>query len=427
MSRVALVLRRYRVHLAVVGGNVAFAAIFIAVALSGFHQPRPHGVPVGIVASAPVARTVQRELGDHIRGGFDLTSLASERQARLAIERRTVDGALTVSPRGATLLTAQAGGTAPTQAITKAFTAVAAKTGRPLSTIDVVPPLPGDSQALSSFFVILCVLFPSVATGLATGHALRRASPGSRIGVLLSVAAVAGLAAAGIADGISGLGHYWSIAGIVALFSLAISAPTAAVGQIKPHLAALCVLAFLIVGIPVSGGPPDLAAFGPSLLRSLHSGLPLGVAADTVRNTVYFNASDTAGHVWVLAAYAVGGLVAFGLLIAITRRRASNGYETNPARGGVQSAASPPPLARPSRSRARARVRLFMLRHYGFRLTAHRAKAPIPRHHDVVLAAHRRFPTRVAARSHQPPADADSVSCRADPYAGELDWRALPH
>ncbi len=341
MNQSAPVLRRYRVHLAVVAGNVAFAAIFLAVALSGFHQPRPHGVPVGIVAPAPVARTVQRELDQHIRGGFDLTSLASERRARLAVEHRTVDGALIVSPRSVTLLTAEAGGIAPAQAITQAFTAVAAKTGRPLSTIDVVPPLRGDSQALSSFFLIMCVLFPSLATGVAAGHALRRAAPASRVGVLLSVAAVAGLAAAGIADGISGLGHYWSIAGIVALFSLAISATTAAVGQIRPHLAALCVLAFLVVGIPVSGGPPDLATFGPSFLRSLHSGLPLGVAVDAIRNTVYFNASDTTGHLWVLAAYAFGGLVALGLLIAVTRRGLGERSEMDPA-AHVQSGATRP-------------------------------------------------------------------------------------
>jgi hypothetical protein len=375
MKRAAPVLRRYRVHLALVVGNAAFAAIFVAVALSGFHQPRPHGVPVGIVAPAPVARTVQRELGHHIRSGFDLTTMASERQARLAIERHRVDGALIVSTRGVTLLTAEASGTAPTQAITQAFTAVAAETGRPLSTLDVVPPLPGDSQALSSFFLILCVLFPSLATGLAAGHALRRTTPASRVVVLLSVAAAAGLAAAAIGDGISGLGHYWSIAGIVALFSLAISAPTAAVGQIRPHLAALCILAFLIVGIPVSGGPPDLAAFGPSFLRSLHSGLPLGVAADTVRNTVYFNGNDTTGHVWVLAAYAVGGLVAFGLLIAVTRRRAGYKSATNSARREVHSGASPAPLPRAPRSRARARVRLLLLRHHGFRLAGHRVKA----------------------------------------------------
>jgi hypothetical protein len=331
MNQAAPVLRRYRVHLAVVAGNVAFAAIFVAVALSGFHQPRPHGVPVGIVAPGPVTRTVQRDLAQHVRGGFDLTSLASEHRARLAIEHRTVDGAFIVSPQGATLLTAEAGGTAPTQAITQAFTAVAANTGRPLSTIDVAPPLPGDSQGLSSFFVIMCVLFPSLATGVAAGHALRGAAPASRVAVLLSVAAVAGLASAGIADGISGLGHYWLIAGIVALFSLAISAPTAAVGQIRPHLAAACILAFLIVGIPVSGGPPDLAAFGPSFLRSLHSGLPLGVAVDAIRNTVYFNANDTTGHLWTLAAYAIGGLVALGLLITVTRRAAGQRSKTHPA------------------------------------------------------------------------------------------------
>ncbi len=139
--------------------------------------------------------------------------------------------------------------------------------------------------------------------------------------MLVAVAGAAGLAAAGIADGISGLGDYWAIAGIVALFSLAISAPAAALGQIRPHLAALCVLAFLIVGIPVSGGPPNLAAFAPGFLRSLHSGLPLGVAVDAIRNTVYFHASDTTGPLWVLTAYAAGGLAALCVLVAAGRRR----------------------------------------------------------------------------------------------------------
>jgi uncharacterized membrane protein YhaH (DUF805 family) len=231
-----------------------------------------------------------------------------------------VDAALVVSLRGFDLLTAEAIGTAPTQAITNAFTAIAAKTGRPLTTTAVVPPRHDDSQALSSFFLILCVLFPSLATGIAAGHSLRRTTLASRIAVLIAVAVAAGLAAAAIGDGISGLGNYWALAGIVAVFSLAISAPAAALGQIRPHLAALCVLVFLIVGIPVSGGPPNLAGFGPHFLRSLHSGLPLGAAVDTVRNTVYFHASDTTGHLWVLATYAVGGLIALSLLTIGARR-----------------------------------------------------------------------------------------------------------
>jgi hypothetical protein len=130
----------------------------------------------------------------------------------------------------------------------------------------------------------------------------------------------------------------------VALFSLAISAPTAALGQIKPHLAALAVLTFLILGIPVSGGPANLAAFAPSFLRSLDSVLPLGSAANTIRNTVYFHANDTSGHLWVLAAWAVGGFAALGLLIAAARRR--GGVPLTPdgaigATGSTRSAADP--------------------------------------------------------------------------------------
>jgi hypothetical protein len=396
MTRSIAMLRRYRMHLAVILANAAFAAIFVTIALSGFHQPVPHDVPVGIVAPAPVAHEIEANVDAHMPGGFDLRSLPGEPQARAAIEHRQVDGALVMSSRGLDLLTAEAGGTAPTQTITTAFTAVAVKTGRPLTTIDVVPPMRDDSQALSSFFVILCVLFPSLATGVAAGHALRRAGLASRIGVLVAVAGVAGLAAAGIADGISGLGNYWAIAGIVALFSLAISATTAALGQIKPHLAALSVLAFLISGIPVSGGPPNLAAFAPSFLRSLHSGLPLGVAVDAIRNTVYFHAADTTGHLWVLTAYVAVGLAVLCLVVATGRRRRGDLSDfdartagTLPHAGETPRAVARTPdslsipdtievpmLQKPTAQAVRVSIgRVFagaervVLRHYGLRLT----------------------------------------------------------
>jgi uncharacterized membrane protein YhaH (DUF805 family) len=154
----------------------------------------------------------------------------------------------------------------------------------------------------------------------------------ARLGVLVTVAAIAGLAAAAVGDAISGLGHYWAIAGIVALFSLAVSAPTAALGQIRPHLAALSVLAFLVFGIPASGGPANLAAFGPGFLRSLTSALPLGVAANAVRDAEYFHAAHTAGHLWVLTAYAVGGAALLCLLVAAFTRQQRRATEREPAR-----------------------------------------------------------------------------------------------
>ncbi len=297
-----------RVPLGLVAINVAFAAAFMSTALSAFHAPTPHAVPVGIVASAPVSHEVRGALTVRAPGGFDLRAYPSEARAREAIVRRDVDGALLDSPSGMRLLVARAGGSAPAQLLTTTFTGLAAKTGHRLQVVDAVPPLHDDSLALSSFFTILCVLFPSLATGAATAHLFRRHRTAWRIGVPVAAAMAIGLTATAVAAGVTGFGDYLSVAGIVALFSLAISAPTAALGRIKLPLIALAVIAFLIVGIPVSGGPSNLGTFGPGFLRALDSALPLGVAADAVRNTVYFHGNDTVGYVSVLAAWAAVGI-----------------------------------------------------------------------------------------------------------------------
>ena len=302
------IFHRMRVPLVLVAINVLFAAAFITTALSAFHAPTPHAVPVGIVAPAQVSAEVRGALQARAPGGFDLRSYPSEARATAAITGRQIDGALVAAPRDMRLLIAQAGGSAPAPLLTSAFTGLAAKTGRRLDVVDVVPPLKNDSLALSSFFTILCVLFPSLATGAATAHLFRRHRTVWRIAVPAAAAVAIGLTAAAIAAGVTGFGDYLAVAGIVALFSLAISAPTAALGRIKLPLIALAVITFLIVGLPVSGGPSNLGPFGPGFLRALDSALPLGVAADAVRNTVYFHGSDTAGYLWVLAAWAAAGI-----------------------------------------------------------------------------------------------------------------------
>src|SRR6185312_10865049 len=110
------------------------------------------------------------------------------------------------------------------------------------------------------------------------------------------------------------LHSYVAVAGIVALFSLAISAPTAALGRIWPPLISVAVLVFMVLGIPASGGPASLGAFGPAFLRVLHPALPLGAAASAVRGAVYFHGYGTAGPLWTLAAWAVAGVAALTLV-----------------------------------------------------------------------------------------------------------------
>ena len=328
---------RFRPHTGFIVANGLFAAVFVVLVLSAFHAPSPHGLPVGIVAPATVSGHVQNALGRAVPGGFDLRGYGGEAAARAAVAHGQLAGALIAAPGRLRLLVAQAAGAAPAQALTSAIGAVAARSRLPLTVTDVVPPLPGDSMALSPFFVILGVVFPSLAAGSASALVFRRARPAWCVAAPVAVAVVAGAVAAAVADGVAGLGHYAAIAGIVALFSLAVAAPTAALGRIRPPLVAAAVLVFVVFGLPASGGPSGLASFGPGFLRVLHPALPIGAAASAVRGAVYFDGFGTAGPLWVLAAWALAGVAALTLITARRRRVsvaatvAANGRPSLPA------------------------------------------------------------------------------------------------
>jgi nucleotide-binding universal stress UspA family protein len=327
---------RFRPHTGFIVANALFAGAFVVLVLSAFHAPSPHGLPVGIVAPATVTGHVQNALGRAAPGGFDLRGYGGEAAARAAIAHGQLAGALIAAPGRLRLLVAQAAGAAPAQAVTSAISAFAARARMPLTVTDVVPPLPGDSMALSPFFVILAVVFPSLAAGSASALVFRRARPAWCVAAPVVVAVVTGVVAAGIADGVAGLGHYAVIAGIVALFALAVAAPTAALGRIWPPLVAAAVLVFVVFGIPVSGGPSGLASFGPAFLRVLHPALPVGVAASAVRGAVYFDGFGTAGPLWVLAAWAVAGV---GALTLVTARRRAPAVAAVAPNGGLSAPA----------------------------------------------------------------------------------------
>jgi nucleotide-binding universal stress UspA family protein len=321
--------------------SAAFAAIFVALTLSAFHAPRPHDLPVGIVGPAAVTSRVEHALDSAVPGAFAWRGYPTGTAAQTGIAQRAVDGALVASGPGLRLLVAQGGGTAPTQVLTQAFGVVAARSGRHLVVADVVPPLPGDTEALSSFFVVLAVLIPSLAAGSGSALALRRARPALAVAVPVAVAVVIGVVSAAVADGIAGLGNYAAIAGVVALFSLAVAAPTAVLARIWPPLAAVAVLVFIVFGIPVSGGPANLASFGPAFLRVLDPVLPLGVAASVVRNVVYFGGQATALHLWVLTAWALAGVAG---LIGVTALRRPAPALTGPVGTPVVPAGPGPTL-----------------------------------------------------------------------------------
>ena len=129
---------RYRALAGFVVAGAAFAAIFVALTLSAFHAPAPHGLPVGVAGSAAVTGHVEQALDKAAPGAFQWRSYPSAASAQTGVVRRAVDGALIASGGKLRLLVAQAGGTAPAQALTRVFGAVATRSGHPLAVADVV-------------------------------------------------------------------------------------------------------------------------------------------------------------------------------------------------------------------------------------------------------------------------------------------------
>jgi hypothetical protein len=143
---------------------------------------------------------------------------------------------------------------------------------------------------------------------------------------------------------------------VVALFSLAISAAAAALARIKP---APAILVFVILGIPVSGGPGALAPFSTGFPRVLDPALPLGVAAvDTLRSTVYFHGHDVTGQLLVLAICTAVGVAALVLIV----------FPTVPA----HTRRLPWPGCRRPRMRPADRMATDRVSRYGVRLDADR-------------------------------------------------------
>ena len=337
----------YRALAGFIVATAAFAAIFVALAVGAYHAPRPHNLPVGIVGSAAASGGIEHALDGALPGAIAWRSYPSAASAATGIADRQVDGAVVASASHLQVLITSGGGSAAANFLPSAFGTVAAHTGQSVAVTDVVPALPGDSQGLSSFFLLLAVLIPSVAAGSGTALAFRKARPALGVLAPVAVAIVVGLVAAAVADGIAGLGHYPAIAAVVALFSLAVTAPTAVLARIKPPLVALAVLLFIVAGIPMSGGPAGLASFSNGFFRLFNSVLPLGLAASIVRNVVYFGGHATALHLWLLAAWAVGGLAGLVLLAVRASRvaRASRASRASRAAGGAGALVVPPVMA----------------------------------------------------------------------------------
>lgn len=314
-------------------GVLAVQIAFIASYVGAFHDPTPHSVAIGVVAPGGQAAALAQRLDALDGSPLDAEALDDEGTARQRLREGSLAAALVANPSGSedTLLVATAGGASLATAVEQVLGKVEAAQGRTLATSDVVPLESGDARGLTGFYLVIGWLVGGYLVASLLGVA-KGARPANlhraviRLGAMLPYAAVSGLTGALVVDqGLGALtGHFWALTGVGTLLVLSSATVTMALQVLFGTVGiGLTVLLFVVLGNPSAGGAYQTQLL-PSLWRTVGEALPNGAGTTALRRIVYFGSHDVAGHVWLIAAYAVAGAVV-ALAAAAVRERTGTG------------------------------------------------------------------------------------------------------
>ncbi|WP_093717412.1 ABC transporter permease [Actinacidiphila alni] len=309
--------------------------------MGAFHSPKPHRVPVVVAAPRAAAAPAVARLNALPGEPVHATAVADRAEATRKLLQRRTDAAVIVDPRGTTdtVLVASAGGPSAADAATKVFQVAGQAQHRQVVVRDIRPPAKGDSRGLSSFYLVLSWTIggylASSALNMAAGSArptLRRVLV--RLAAMVPYAFVSGIGGAVIVGPVLDClpGAFWELVGIGTLIVFAAGAVGVALQSLAGTIGlGLTVLIFTVLGNPSSGGVYP-AALLPPFWRAIGQALPPGAGTTVVRNTVYFDGHNTTGPLWVLAAWAFGGIaVAVASAALRGRRQAGTAPGTAPA------------------------------------------------------------------------------------------------
>jgi hypothetical protein len=290
-------------------------AAFVLSYVGALHDPKPHGVPLGVVGTSKVPAAVATHFS------LRITRFPSESAAEAAIDKRKVDGALLSGPGADRLIVVPASGVSGALALSSAFGTAAAALGQKLEIVQLHKLPAGDAGGNVSFLVVMALI---VGGYLAATIAMVFGGSATRRGrlAMLALAAVAG---ALLTDLVAGpvlhalpSSKFLVLWGLFVLVMLGVAYSTSALQAVLGGAGTIVVVVlFVIFGAPASGGTVP-SPYLPGIWRTVGPYLPAGAGTTAVRNTIYFDGNGINRSLIVLAAYLILGSAA---LIVVRRRQ----------------------------------------------------------------------------------------------------------
>ncbi|MET8147017.1 hypothetical protein ACIBSW_04350 [Actinoplanes sp. NPDC049668] len=290
---------------------VAVQALLVPLFAGPAANLEPRDLPVAVAGPAPAADQLAARLAAAHPGAFDVRVVAD---ADAAIRNRDVYGAIVLGPQGPSLHVASAAGPAVASLLTQATATLGE--GRPVPVVDVVPNDADDPRGAGFGSGFLPLAMTSLVAGILTFLLVRRR--GDRLLALGTFAVLAGLVGAAVQQYWLGVlpGDYLSNAAVMGLFGLAVAGTVAGLAAVLDRAGlALGALTVFLVGNALSG-VSSAAELLPQPWGTVGQYLPIGAGSTLLRSVAYFDGNGAGTAIWVLCAYAIGGLV----LVSVGRR-----------------------------------------------------------------------------------------------------------
>ncbi|RVW08553.1 ABC transporter permease [Prescottella agglutinans] len=302
--------------------GLLIGAIFAAVFLAAFHDPKPHDLPVAVVAPPPVVAAVEAQSAAN-GNAFDVRPYDSVEVARDAVSTHEVFGAFVAGTPTAELIVAGANGPPVTEVLTRAFGAAAGAAGATLTVTDVAPLAAGDSRGLSVFYAAFGVVLAGFLFGLTSMQAGPRLPAAWRAVSAVAFAVLVSIVVAWLVGPVFDAlpASFLLTCTLVGLLALAVGISTAALlklfGPVGIFVAAVVLLVF---GNATSTGILP-AQFLPGWLEPLAGILPVGVTVRALRGAAYFDNHGVAAGIAVLEAWIFGAVIVYGIASIVQSRR----------------------------------------------------------------------------------------------------------
>ena len=284
--------------------------------LPAFHHPTPHHIRVAVAAPPATTAQLQHQLDAAIPGGFTLQPVDSAAEARAAVLNNDAVAAFAPGAHHPQLYGAKADGAAMESIIRQVLTTGAQKPGTTVDFHELVPTRQGDTLGTSPFYLLMACTLPAyflvVTMQRAVGFSRR-----AHVATIVGGGAVAALACyLTAAYGMDAIPQH--PLGLLYLFLLTQSVALTSYGFtffLGPLFPGASVTLFIMLSVPSSGltVPVDLL---PGFFRFLHPVLPMGNAADALRNVDYFDERQLGRPTAVLCAWIALGaaLIVLGYL-----------------------------------------------------------------------------------------------------------------